>query len=208
MVSYQAASSGSAWSVSRVLTEVATRGTASSVKRLGFDKPCGGKTGTTNDFKDAWFAGYTSQLSCAVWVGFDIPQKTIHGGFGSVLSLPIWVEIMKTADRLGYKAGQLHSKANLVSMELCSLSGKRATAGCKAAGTTYRDQVPADIALPENDFCPHHPARAQAVVLTESQQGPLKALPVSDIPVPPQRALPVEEETPPRAIPVEDEVDE
>ena len=104
-LSYQAASSGSAWSVSRILNEVATSGTAASVKRLGFDKPCGGKTGTTNDFKDAWFAGYTSTLTCAVWVGFDTPQKTIHGGFGSVLSLPVWVDIMKTADRLGYKAG-------------------------------------------------------------------------------------------------------
>ena len=74
-LSYQAATGGSAWSVSRILNEVATRGTAASVKRLGFDKPCGGKTGTTNDFKDAWFAGFTSSLSCAVWVGFDTPQK-------------------------------------------------------------------------------------------------------------------------------------
>ena len=74
-LSYQAASSGSAWSVSRILNEVTTRGTAASVQRLGFDKPCGGKTGTTNDFKDAWFAGYTSTLTCAVWVGFDIPEK-------------------------------------------------------------------------------------------------------------------------------------
>ena len=70
---------------------------------------------------------------------------------------------MKTADRLGYKAGKLNSKVNLVEMELCRLSGKRATAGCREAGTAYTDQVPADIALPENDLCPLHPARAQAV---------------------------------------------
>ncbi len=192
-LSYQAAKSGSAWSVSRILTEVATRGTAASVKRLGFDKPCAGKTGTTNDFKDAWFAGYTSQLSCAVWVGFDTPKKTIHGGYGSVLSLPVWVEIMKTADRLGYKAGQLHSKVNLVDMEICRLSGKRATSGCRSAGTNSGDSVPADIALPENDFCPIHPARAMVVDLTASDTPP-KALPVEDTPL--------------RAIPVEDELDE
>lgn len=185
---YQAASAGSAWSVSRILNEVATRGTAASVKRLGFDKPCGGKTGTTNDFKDAWFAGYTSSLTCAVWVGFDTPKKTIQGGFGSVLSLPVWVDIMKTADRLGYKAGQLHSKVNLVSMDLCRLSGKRATAGCAEAGTLHSDRVPADIALPENDYCPIHPARAQAVV-DGPEDAPPRAKPVEDAPL---RALPVE----------------
>ncbi len=189
-ISYQAASSGSAWSVSRILREVATSGTAASVKRLGFDKPCAGKTGTTNDFKDAWFAGYTSTLTCAVWCGFDQPKKTFQGGYGATLSLPVWVDIMKTADRLGYKAGELNSKVSLVEMELCRLSGKRATAGCREAGTAYVDKVPKDIALPDNDLCPIHPAKAQAVdesSLTES--APLKAVPV--------------EESPPKALPVE-----
>lgn len=198
-LSYPAAKGGSAWSVSRILNEVATRGTAASVKRLGFDKPCGGKTGTTNDFKDAWFAGYTSNLTCAVWVGFDTPKKTIQGGYGSTLSLPVWVEIMKTADRLGYKAGQLNSKVNLVEMELCLLSGKRATPGCREAHTAYTDKVPGDIALPANDLCPIHPARAMAVDESELPPGPPPEQPAL-------RALPVEEdieEAPLRAVPVE-----
>ncbi len=199
-LSYQAASSGSAWSVSRILNEVATRGTAASVKRLGFEKPCGGKTGTTNDFKDAWFAGYTSSLTCAVWVGFDTPKKTIQGGFGSVLSLPVWVDIMKTADRLGYKAGALHTRVNLVTMDLCRLSGKRATAGCEEAGTSHSDRIPADIAPAENDFCPIHPARAQAVGASPPAPPP-KAMPVSESPAP-LRAQPVNE-LPLRALPVE-----
>lgn len=195
-VSYRATKAGSAWSVSKILTEVATRGTAASVKRLGFDKPCGGKTGTTNDFKDAWFAGFTSNLTCAVWVGFDTPKKTIQGGYGSTLSLPVWVDIMKTADRLGYKAGQLNARGDLVEMELCLLSGKRATAGCREAHTAYTDKVPADIALPANDLCPIHPARAMAVDETTltapaPEAAPLKALPVEQPQTPP-RALPVE----------------
>ena len=184
-LSYPAAKSGSAWSVSRILNEVATRGTAASVKRLGFDKPCGGKTGTTNDFVDAWFSGYTSTLTCTVWTGFDQPKKIIDRGYGSTLSLPVWVEIMKTADRLGYKAGALNSKVNLVNMELCHLSGKRATAGCREALTAYSDQIPADIALPANDLCPIHPAKAQAV-----DEAALANLP----PAPPLRAIPVEDE--------------
>ena len=184
-LSYPAAKSGSAWSVSRILNEVATRGTAASVKRLGFDKPCGGKTGTTNDFVDAWFSGYTSTLTCTVWTGFDQPKKIIDRGYGSTLSLPVWVEIMKTADRLGYKAGALNSKVNLVNMELCHLSGKRATAGCREALTAYSDQIPADIALPANDLCPIHPAKAQAV-----DEAALATLP----PAPPLRAIPVDDE--------------
>ena len=193
-LSYPAAKAGSAWSVSRILTEVTTQGTAASVTRLGFDKPCGGKTGTTNDFKDAWFSGYTSTLTCAVWVGFDTPKKTIQGGYGAALSLPVWVDIMKTADRLGYKAGKLNSKVNLVEMDLCRLSGKRATTGCREAATAYTDQVPADIALPESDLCPIHPAKAQAVdesALSAPESAPPRAQPVEapDIPL---RALPVE----------------
>jgi penicillin-binding protein 1A len=200
-LSYQAAGAGSAWAVSRILQEAATSGTAAAVKRLGFEKPCGGKTGTTNDFKDAWFAGYTSQLTCAVWAGFDTPKKTIHGGYGSVLALPVWVDIMKTADRLGYKAGALHSKSNFLAMDICRLSGKLATTGCASAGTHYTDQVPADTALAENDFCPLHPARAKAVDLTANESAPLKAQPVEEA-QPFLRAQPVNE-APLRAQPVE-----
>ncbi|MES2996921.1 MAG: PBP1A family penicillin-binding protein [Verrucomicrobiota bacterium] len=218
---YRIADEHSARSVSRILTEVATRGTASSVKRLGFDKPCAGKTGTTNDYKDAWFAGYTSTLTCAVWVGLDTPKTTIHRGFGSTLALPIWVDIMKTAHRLGYKAGKLGVQGKVVSAELCRLSGKRSTAGCREAGTTFMDIVSADVAPDGNDFCPIHPAKAIAVDPNakpadnspESAQPPrarvvgpdpnapaaepaLRALPVEDEfvddPDPPLRALPVE----------------
>jgi penicillin-binding protein 1A len=200
---YQAASSRSARAVSGILREVTTRGTAASVRRLGFDKPCGGKTGTTNDFKDAWFAGYTSNLSCAVWVGFDKPKTTIHRGFGSVLSLPVWVDIMKTADRLGYKAGQLHPHGNFLNLDLCRLSGKRATAGCRAEGTHVIEAVPADTAPAENDFCPIHPARAVAIDPGKPDTGPApKAQPVID--ETPRKATPVEESPPPlKAQPVE-----
>jgi penicillin-binding protein 1A len=205
-LSYPAAKGGSAWSVSRILNEVATRGTAASINRLGFDKPCGGKTGTTNEFKDAWFAGFTSNLTCTVWVGFDTPKKTIQGGYGSTLSLPVWVDIMKTADRLGYKAGTLNSKVGLTEVELCRHSGKRATAGCREAKSAYADQVPADIVLPANDLCPLHPARAQAVDESALSSGPAVAVVVPESA--PLRALPVPEEEqnediPLKAIPVE-----
>ncbi|HEY8991274.1 MAG TPA: transglycosylase domain-containing protein [Luteolibacter sp.] len=211
-ISYQATRAGSAWSVSRILNEVTIRGTAASVKRLGFDKPCAGKTGTTNDFKDAWFAGYTSSLTCTVWVGLDTPQKTVSGGYGGTLALPVWVEVMKAADRLGYRAADLHRKTSLLELRLCRQSGKRATSGCEAANSAYTDNVPADIAPSANDLCPLHPIRAIPVDeenlppvrqdyddIAPSFQ-PLRAQPVDDdydteAPSPvPLRAQPVEEE--------------
>ncbi len=205
---YQAANTGSAWSISKILQEVVNSGTAASMKRLGFDKPAAGKTGTTNEFKDAWFAGYTSSLTCAVWVGFDQPKKTIQGGYGSTLALPVWVDVMKTADRLGYKAGELHSKVALVNIELCRNSGKRATAGCRSAGTAYGDKIPEDIAPEAGDLCPIHPARAMPVsdddappraAPVRENNNPLRAQPVEERPL---RAQPVEE-APLRAQPVD-----
>ena len=204
-LSYQSASADSALAVSRILKEVTSYGTAASVKSLGFAKPSGGKTGTTNDFKDAWFAGYSSALTCAVWVGFDTPKKTFEGGFGSVLSLPVWAEIMKAADGFGYKAVDLHNNSGLVEVGLCRLSGKRATSGCKAADTAMSELLPAESVPEENDFCPIHPARAMAVEEVDAANGdavPLRAKIVDESPL---RAEIVEEdESPLRALPVEE----
>ena len=198
-VPYIATSSGSAWSVSQILREVTERGTAASIKSLGFNKPCGGKTGTTNDYKDAWFAGYTSSITCAVWVGMDTPEKIIDRGYGSTLALPVWVEVMKTADKLGYKAEGLKSQLSFVECRLCRSSGKRATSGCEAAGEGYTDNVPADIVPAENDLCPDHPARALPVNGDDlPSRKPLRATPVEE------SMIYEEEEAPLKAIPIEE----
>lgn len=106
---YEAAEAPAAGDVSNALEQVNRTGTGRAIRsRYGFNKPSGGKTGTTNDYHDAWYAGYTSNLSCAVWVGLDSPKKIIRGGEGARLALPIWVDIMQTADRLpGYKNGPI-----------------------------------------------------------------------------------------------------
>ncbi|MCW1886256.1 PBP1A family penicillin-binding protein [Luteolibacter flavescens] len=206
-ISYQAVNPGSAWSVSNILKEVTTRGTAASVKSLGFNKPCGGKTGTTNDYKDAWFAGYTSSITCAVWVGLDTPKKTIDRGYGSTLALPVWVEVMKTADKLGYKAEGLKSQLSFVECRLCRTSGKRATAGCERAQEAYTDNVPVDNVPAENDLCPDHPAKAIPV------DGVIEEEPTTGRPPKAQEIIdegPIQEEMEPevlKAIPVdEDEI--
>jgi penicillin-binding protein 1A len=204
-VPYEATRSGSAWTVSNILREVTTRGTAASVKTLGFNKPCGGKTGTTNDYKDAWFAGYTSSVTCAVWVGLDTPKKIIDRGYGSTLALPVWVEVMKTADKLGYKAEGLKSQLSFTECRLCRSSGKRATAGCEAASEAYTDNVPADLVPADNDLCPVHPARALPLDGGEvASTKPLRAQPVDESALDPG-PIPDEEEAPLKALPVEED---
>ena len=85
----------SAFLVTNMLRSVINEGTAASSRALGFAPDAAGKTGTTNDLRDAWFAGYTPDLLCIVWVGYDDNIPT--GLSGARAALPIWVEFMKGA---------------------------------------------------------------------------------------------------------------
>jgi penicillin-binding protein 1A len=88
-----------------------------------------GKTGTAYDFTDALFAGYDSMLSCAVWAGFDKPQKIYRGAFGREIALPVWVDIMN-ASAEHYPARDIAAPVSLKSAEICSRSGLLATDKC------------------------------------------------------------------------------
>ncbi len=98
---YRAAESDPSWDVTRILEDVNRRGTGRGIRtKYGFTKPSAGKTGTSGNYHDAWYAGFTSDLTCAVWVGLDRPAKIVHGGDGARLAIPIWSDIIKAADRL------------------------------------------------------------------------------------------------------------
>jgi penicillin-binding protein 1A len=75
-----------------LLENVVHSGTAAAAKSLG--RPVGGKTGTTNDFADAWFVGFTPSLTTAVWVGYDAKTTLGNKEAGSVVALPIWIDFM------------------------------------------------------------------------------------------------------------------
>jgi penicillin-binding protein 1B len=81
--------------MNNLLKGVLDRGTATAARRMGFTRPAAGKTGTTNDYKDAWFVGYTPDLLAVVWVGFDGQSKLNLSG--AEAALPIWTEFMKSA---------------------------------------------------------------------------------------------------------------
>ncbi len=78
-----------------MLEQVVNHGTGAGARKLGFTRPAAGKTGTTNDSVDAWFAGFTPNLLAVVWTGFD--QKEAVGLTGAEASLPAWTEFMKAA---------------------------------------------------------------------------------------------------------------
>lgn len=84
-----------AFMMNHLLKGVLDRGTGRGTRFRGFDRPAAGKTGTTNDLKDAWFAGYTPDLLAVVWVGFD--NQTKLDLTGGQAALPIWTEFMKRA---------------------------------------------------------------------------------------------------------------
>jgi penicillin-binding protein 1A len=99
--------------LTNVLSKVLEKGTAASARSAGFRKPAAGKTGTTDDYKDAWFVGYTSSLTAGVWVGFDKPQRTVAQGYGATMALPVWVEVMNAAPESRYPAAPLRSAGEM-----------------------------------------------------------------------------------------------
>lgn len=84
-----------AYQMVSMLEGVVERGTAKDALELG--KPLAGKTGTTNDNKDAWFVGFSPDLVVAVFVGYDQPRSLGKRATGATIALPIWIDVMREA---------------------------------------------------------------------------------------------------------------
>ena len=142
-ISVPALDASAAWMTSELMEDVLTSGTSASARSLGFKLPAAGKTGTTNDYKDAWFLGYTNTLTCGVWVGFDQPTTIIPHGYGAALALPVWTQVMNKAAE-HYPAQPLQPTMPIQHAIVCSISNQLATTGCQAAGSAYEIDLPAD----------------------------------------------------------------
>jgi 1A family penicillin-binding protein len=132
-----------AYEVHSCLVDALQSGTGKAAyTQFGLKKfPAAGKTGTAYDFTDALFAGYDSNFTCAVWVGFDKPQKIYRGAFGRELALPIWVDIMNAAAE-SYPPLEVKQPSSLQQVEICSRSGLLATDKCyDAVKTSNGDTV-------------------------------------------------------------------
>jgi 1A family penicillin-binding protein len=118
-----------AFLMTHMLADVVNHGTAWRARQLGFKLPAAGKTGTTNDYHDAWFVGYTPRLVTGVWIGFDQPQPIMTSGYAAEIAVPLWAGFMKKATASDppewYKAPK-----GVVGANVCRLSGKRPTEAC------------------------------------------------------------------------------
>ncbi len=161
-----------AYEVHSCLTQVLEPdGTAERATELGLKRyPLAGKTGTGYNFTDAWFVGYSSELTCAVWIGFDQqrgkPRQSIYrGAFGKDIALPVWAEVMKaTFDK--YRPAEIVQPKGIIRVEICRASGGLATPKCIVDGvrTTYQEICTEEQA--PKDPCSVHSGTAPAVTFS------------------------------------------
>jgi membrane carboxypeptidase/penicillin-binding protein len=118
----------SAFLVLNMMRSVINEGTAAAARVTGFSADAAGKTGTTNDLRDAWFAGFTPDLLCVVWVGYD--DNTPVGLSGAKAALPIWVQFMKGAVAGVKSRGFTAPAENVVFIDVDRETGLLATSHC------------------------------------------------------------------------------
>jgi penicillin-binding protein 1A len=139
-------SEATAYLMSSMLQDVITAGTAYRARQAGFTLPAAGKTGTTNDYNDAWFVGYTPRVVTGVWVGFDQPKTITSGGYAGELAVPIWATFMKSATR-GHKPDWFDRPSNVVGLNVCRISGKLPSGGCDHVQVVNRDGLVEDRSM-------------------------------------------------------------
>jgi penicillin-binding protein 1A len=127
----RAVSEATAFLMATMLADVINAGTGHRARREGFVLPAAGKTGTTNDFMDAWFVGFTPTLVAGVWIGFDRPRPIAPNAYAGDLAVPIWARFMKTATR-GEKPHWLDRPRDVVAVNVCRTSGKLPAGGCSS----------------------------------------------------------------------------
>ena len=179
-----------AYEVTSCLTDALTEGTGHlAYEKYGLKKfAAAGKTGTAYGFTDALFAGYDSAVTCAVWAGFDKPEKIYRGAFGSVIALPVWTDVMN-ASLERFPPQPFPVPPGVHKVEICSASGLLATDKCyedvkSASGdvvkrrTSYME-LATDEQMPA-DGCDVHgdSVRTQLVKKFEEGQWPRAALAV------------------------------
>jgi penicillin-binding protein 1A len=140
----------SAFQMVSMLQDVMDQGTGAAARQWGVRVPIGGKTGTTNDFKDAWFVGFSSSLVVGVWVGFDQPRTIAPNAYGSRYALPIWSDFMRQAVRYR-RAADFEAPTTLRDEPLCRISYLRPVEDCPTYTEYFKegDQVPGRL-------CPIH----------------------------------------------------
>jgi 1A family penicillin-binding protein len=139
-----------AFQMTSMLRDVVDRGTATTARAWGVRGPVAGKTGTTDEYHDAWFVGYSTSVVAGVWVGFDQPAPIARDAYAARVAVPIWAEFMKRAAR-ELPLQEFDIPATLRTEELCSVSYLRPVDECPTYTEYFKDgdKVPSEL-------CPIH----------------------------------------------------
>ena len=135
---HRAISETTAFLMAAMLADVIDAGTANRARSMGFRLPAAGKTGTTNEFVDAWFVGFTPGLVAGVWLGFDTPRTIVKNGFAGQLAVPLWTTFMKAATK-DAAAQKFQPPRDVVPVEVCRISGELPDEGCRYAASVNPD---------------------------------------------------------------------
>ena len=190
-----------AFLMTSMLSDVINAGTGWQARNVGFTLPAAGKTGTTNDYKDAWFVGYTPSLATGVWVGYDQPRTIIGNGYAGDLAVPLWGRFMAAATR-GDKPEGFASPATVSGATICRLTGKLATDACRNAvvfdedgSRSTRPAVYTEYFVhgtEPTEYCEH--GSSAPTVLALAGQAPVQVVPSppsADAPAPTNGSAPV-----------------
>ncbi len=120
-----------AYIITSMMQSVVNEGTATAIRQVGFTGPAAGKTGTTDDYTDAWFIGHTPTLTCGIWIGYDKKRTIFPGATGGVIAAPAWGELMKEIylDSIS----TFPAPSDIVTAAICEETGKLATPLCPRA---------------------------------------------------------------------------
>jgi penicillin-binding protein 1A len=136
-----------AYQMVSMLEDVVARGTGAGARQAGVAFPIAGKTGTTDEFKDAWFVGFSSSVVAGVWVGFDQPSSIGEDAFGGRLAAPIWSEFMRRSAAALPAPGRFEPPAGMRPVTLCRESSLQPVDGCPTYVEYLKDGDEAPSAL-------------------------------------------------------------
>ncbi|PJZ68444.1 carboxypeptidase [Leptospira perolatii] len=154
--------------ITSMMQDVISKGTGTGARAYGLTRPAAGKTGTTNNFRDAWFAGYTPELVGVVWVGYDIGTLSLGRGMsGAIVAAPIWGRFMANA-LSGEKSKPFDfGDAKIVRRTICSISGKLPGSHCYQT-----EEEVFDKATVPTEICDDHKGVGAPEVVPETNTPP------------------------------------
>ena len=150
---YEVLSEGTAATMTSMLESVMDHGTGFPARAAGFTLPAAGKTGTMDEYMDAWFVGYVPSLVVGTWVGFDEKKSIGPGMTGAHAALPIWTEVMTGATR-GKPVEDFEMPAGTTTRIVCAETGMLATDQCPNTSNEIFEE-----GSEPTEYCNAHPGR-------------------------------------------------